>query len=244
MSIHRSASGSLHPSRLVLARVSLVSGEVEGEDIESRSASSNAVTRWRGSPCDPVLTAPYGLQGFWHSADAADILRALLHVASEMKTELIVRVHPLEPIFAYERAVREMSSELADVKVTYSQGSSLEPLLARSAVAVTFASTAFLDCLRRHVPIVSFDWHDFSYRRQLEKHGVFHFAGSLAELRQLARRAVLGDLAAFSGDDSALLNRTPADELVHTLSRCVELAATLEPSHALDARSHPRAATC
>jgi hypothetical protein len=172
------------------------------------------------------LTAPFSMQEFWPSADLDDILRTLLQAAFETNTELIIRVHPLESLGTYKAKVRELSSTSATLaKVTFSQGASLDPILERSAVAVTFASTAFLDCLRHRVPVVSFRWHDFSFRRQLEQHGVFHFAGSLAELRQIVQRAIHGDLPPFAGDIGPFLASTPADELRRGLRCCIELMA-------------------
>ncbi|MGB6700494.1 MAG: hypothetical protein WBE80_17810 [Methylocella sp.] len=172
------------------------------------------------------LTAPFSIQEFWASADLDDILRTLLQAAFETNAELIIRVHPLESQGAYKAKVRELSSTSATLaKVTFSQRASLDPILERSAIAVTFASTAFLDCLRHRVPVVSFRWHDFSFRRQLEEHGVFHFAESLAELRQIVQRAVHGELPPFSGDIGPFLASTPADELRQGLRCCIELTA-------------------
>jgi Capsule polysaccharide biosynthesis protein len=169
------------------------------------------------------LTAPFSMQEFWHSTDLDDILRTLLQAAFETNAELIIRVHPLESLGAYKTKARELSSTSATLpKVTFSQGASLDPLLERSAVAVTFASTAFLDCLRHRVPVVSFRWHDFSFRRQLEEHGVFLFAASLAELRQILQRAIHGDLLPFAGDIEPFLARTPAGELRQGLRGCMK----------------------
>lgn len=96
------------------------------------------------------------MQEFWPSSDLADILEALLQAAYETRAEFIVRVHPLESLDAYQAKIRKLESRLAiRAKVRFSQGTSLDPILERSAVAVTFASTAFLDCLRHRAPIVS-----------------------------------------------------------------------------------------
>ncbi|MGH6846059.1 MAG: hypothetical protein ACREC0_01075 [Methylocella sp.] len=169
------------------------------------------------------LTAPFSMQEFWPSADLDDILRALLQAALETNAELIIRVHPLESLRAYQAKVRELNSTSATFpKVTFSQGASLDPILERSAVAVTFASTAFLDCLRHRVPVVSFRWHDFSFKRQLEEHGVFHLAASLAELRQIVQRAILGDLPPFAGDIEPFLASTPVGELRQGLRSCIK----------------------
>jgi hypothetical protein len=172
------------------------------------------------------LTAPFSMQEFWPSAGLDDILRTLRQAAFETNAELIIRVHPLESLCAYKAKVRELSSTPATLpKVTFSQGASLDPILERSAVAVTFASTAFLDCLRHRVPVVSFRWHDFSFRRQLEEHGVFHFAASLAELRQIVQRAIHGDLPPFAGDIEPFLASTPAGELRQGLRSCIKPVA-------------------
>jgi hypothetical protein len=169
------------------------------------------------------LTAPFSMQEFWPATDLDDILRTLLRAAFEMSAELIIRVHPLESLCTYRAKVREIGAVSdTNAKVTFSQGASLDPILERSTVAVTFASAAFLDCLRHRVPVVSFRWHDFSFRRQLEEHGVFHFAASLAELSQIVQRAVHGDLPPFAGDIEPFLASTPAGELRQGLRCCIK----------------------
>ena len=169
------------------------------------------------------LTAPFSMQEFWPTTDLDDILRTLLQATFETNAELIIRVHPLESLSAYKAKVREIGAVSATLaKVTFSQGASLDPILERSAVAVTFASTVFLDCLRHRVPVVSFRWHDFSFWRQLEKHGVFHFAASLAELRRIVQRAINGDLPPFAGDIEPFLASTPAGELRRGLRCCMK----------------------
>jgi len=169
------------------------------------------------------LTAPFSMQEFWPTTDLDDILRTLLQATFETNAELIIRVHPLESLCAYKATVREIGAVSATLaKVTFSQGTSLDPILERSAVAVTFASTAFLDCLRHRVPVVSFRWHDFSFWRQLEEHGVFHFAASLAELRRIVQRAIDGDLPPFAGDIEPFLASTPAGELRQGLRCCLK----------------------
>lgn len=79
-------------------------------------------------------------------------------------------------------------------EVMFSSGSGLEEVLRSSAVAVTYCSTVFLDCLRLGIPIISFKWHDFSYKSLLESHSVFNFAQSLAELEQLVGKGLRGEL--------------------------------------------------
>jgi hypothetical protein len=107
----------------------------------------------------------------------------------------------------------------ASVQVTYSQGPGLDDLLARSAVAVTFCSTVFLDCLRYRVPIISFGWHDFSYKRQIEEYGVFHFCNSLGDLERLIGLALCGNLLEFSASAAPFLANTTDDEVSGALRR-------------------------
>jgi len=160
------------------------------------------------------LTAPYGQQAFWNESDLNDILLALLEACREARADLVIRVHPMEQIGAYESVMQRLTRQSgAEVNVSYSQGAGLDDLLGRSAVAVTFSSTAFLDCLRHRVPIVSFGWHDFSYKRQISEYGVFHFCESLAELRQLVRRAVQGELPAYESATTPFLAKTSEAEL-------------------------------
>lgn len=169
------------------------------------------------------LTAPYSMHELWPSSDLTDILMALLQATFDEKTELIVRVHPLETQRTYETKLQELNLKLPTrANISFSQGENLDSVLERSAVAVTFASTAFLDCLRHRVPIVSFGWHAFSYRRQIEKHGVFLFAESLAKLRQIVHHAVCGDVSPFSGDFGLFIDDTQDDELQRGLSCCVK----------------------
>ena len=160
------------------------------------------------------LTAPYGMQEYWNESDLDDILRALLESCRATQADLIIRVHPMEQVGTYESVMQRLTQESeVGVNVSYSLGPGLDDLIRRAAVAVTFASTAFLDCLRHRVPIVSFGWHDFSYKRQIAKYGVFHFCASLAELGQLVRKAVQGELPAYASATTPLLANTSEEEL-------------------------------
>jgi hypothetical protein len=113
--------------------------------------------------------------------------------------------------------------DMPPVPVTYSQGPGLDDVLERAAVAVTFSSTAFLDCLRHRVPIVSFGWHDFSYKHQLEEYGVFHFCDNLADLRQLIRLALQGELPEYSASVAPFLADSSEVEIERTLERLLRL---------------------
>lgn len=161
------------------------------------------------------LTAPYGVHEFMHLADLDDILASMLQVAFKEKMKLVVRVHPSESIGYYQQIVTRLIDELRlrDVRVEYSHGPGLEQLVRGSAVAVTFCSTVFLDCLREGIPLVSFDWHDFSYKKQIEKMNVFHFAENLEELISLVADGARGKLASFAGSVEPFLAGTRQEEL-------------------------------
>lgn len=175
------------------------------------------------------LTAPYGLSGFQHLSDLDDILRTLLAVAANHDRELIIRVHPQEDIGFYQNKISQwVQAGQHSIRLSYSQGSGLDALLGRAAVAVTYCSTVFLDCLRHHVPIVSFGWHDFSYKRQIEAWGVFHFAEDLAGLSRLLARSIQGDLPAYSQDTKPFLADTPVETLRGQLAKLTQATSLRE----------------
>jgi hypothetical protein len=154
------------------------------------------------------------MQEFWTKTDLDDIIRVLVEAAASERVELIIRVHPLEQVAQYRvRLEKLLGRALGGVEVTFSQGPELPSVLSRAAVAVTYSSTVFLDCVRQSIPIVSFDWHHFSYKRQIEKYGVFHFAQSLAHLRQLLTEALDGSLQGYDGTIEPFLANTSEDEL-------------------------------
>lgn len=159
------------------------------------------------------LTAPYSMQEYWNETDLDDILLALLKACEDELAELVIRVHPLEQIGTYESVMHRLSREKSGICVSYSQGGDLDELLQHAAVAVMFSSTAFMDCLRHRVPIVSFNWHDFSYKRQVAESGVFHFCESLADLRKIVRDAVRGELPSCSSSITPFLESTAEVEI-------------------------------
>lgn len=170
------------------------------------------------------LTAPYGQQAYWDESDLEDILRTLLAACREGEAELTIRVHPMEQIGVYRAHMQRLSGEEKEgVQITYSQGAGLDELLQRSSLAVTFSSTVFLDCLRRRVPIVSFGWHDFSYKRQIIDHGVFHFCNSLADLRRLVQLALQDKLPSFSSSETLFLANTTEIELKRQIQQLLDV---------------------
>ena len=166
------------------------------------------------------ISAPYSTQEFYHESDLDEILRVLIAAASETGRELVIRVHPLERVAYYQKRVGNLLSRMpTGPQVSYSQGPGLDDVLSRATVAVTFSSTVFLDCLRHGVPIVSFDWHDFSYRNQIERWGAFRFARDLSHLGLLIRDAVAGRLSPFSKNAEPFLAASPDWMLRDELAR-------------------------
>jgi hypothetical protein len=161
------------------------------------------------------LTAPYIFSSN-DPRERGDIYLALLRVAARLGRTIIVRVHPLEDLRQRRREINALNRTLnPQARLEFSQGPGLSDVLDRSAVAVTYASTAFLDCLRRGIPIVSFGWCDFSYKRAIQQLGVFHFAHTLAELEQLVEQGLSGALPARSEMLPEFLAPTTSDELRH-----------------------------
>jgi hypothetical protein len=160
------------------------------------------------------LTSPYSMQEFWNDADLDDILRSLVATAASERVELVIRVHPLEQVSEYRVRLKTLFGKTLDgVDVTFSQGPGLHSVLSRAAVAVTYSSTVFLDCIKLGVPIVGFDWHHFSYKRQIKEHGVFHFAQNLAHLRELLTEALRGTLQGYRGTIEPFLAKSSAEEI-------------------------------
>jgi len=165
------------------------------------------------------LTAPYGLHPVMNEMDLDEILITLLATADEVSRPLVVRVHPMESAGFYEKRVSQLcqNNKLSSVDVSYSQGGDLSSILQKSAIAVTYCSTAFLDCLRHQVPIVSFDWHDFSYKKNLTQHGVFYFATSLQNLEELVHDGMQGNLAPYEQSLEPFLASTTDQQLQTSL---------------------------
>ena len=180
------------------------------------------------APRNAILFLTYGHESekFQHISDLEAILSVLLLVAYEQKCELIVRVHPLEHIGYYRKIMdRLMQNDRDELKLTYSQGAGLDSLLERSAVAVMYCSTIFLDCLQYRIPIVSFGWYDFSYKQHIKEYGAFYFAGCLAELREFLKKSLKGELMPFSRNTIPFLARTTNEKLCNkkdAINKCIQ----------------------
>ena len=166
------------------------------------------------------LTAPYSVQEFFNELDLDEILQSLLNVAAAHKTKLLVRVHPMESVDYYRAKIEKLGSGAnASAEVQFSHGPGLEEAVRNACVAVTYCSTVFLDCLRAGVPIVSFGWHDFSFKQKIGDRRVFHYAQSLAKLEALVGAAIKGKLHSHSGDEEPFLAATGEAELRKAFAR-------------------------
>jgi hypothetical protein len=159
------------------------------------------------------LTAPY-ISATLNIAERDELLHVVLESAIALKRTLLVRVHPLESIGDYRSVLEPMqASSTLKVEVAYSQGPGLEAAVANASVAVTFCSTVFLDCLRHSVPIVSFGWHQFSYKNLISAYGIFKFANSLEHLTQLIEESCLNEGEERSSRYNEVLAPTTEAEL-------------------------------
>ena len=174
-----------------------------------RLASKSEETR------DSILfiTTPYDVPELFHPADLRDVLRSLLRVSHSSGRRLVIRVHPLEKVSSYQRAVAELEQELGHhADVGYSQGPGAEEVFGRSCVAVLHFSTMFLDCLRHGIPIVAFGWHWILYKRRFEEERIFNFASDLKHFEKLIRQGIAGELSLRrTGIEEFLVETEPAE---------------------------------
>ena len=150
------------------------------------------------------VTTDYMYHRSFHFEDLVDILRVCVRAASESKRTLVIRIHPRESSATYHQVLERLAHEGFRADVQFSQGPGLDAVISNAAVAVLYSSTVFLDCLRLGVPIVSFDWHDFAYKDQLKRHGVFAFADSLSHFHALLLDGISGKLAPAKNYDDFL----------------------------------------
>ncbi len=156
------------------------------------------------------VTAYYAHLPFCHESDLEEILRVVAQTAASAGRPLLVRVHPLETVESYRRRLEQIvARDRLAVEIEYSQGGDPDAIVQRSAAAVLFWSTMFIDCVRWGVPIVSPGWHDFNFKSKIAPYGIFHFADSLAHLADLVSSTLDGRLGAPGGSE---VFDTPATE--------------------------------
>ncbi len=151
-----------------------------------------------------------------------DILKTVLEAVAKSKSTLVIRVHPLERIVDYQNIVNQLSAKLSSpFEVQYSQGPGLDRLLEQASGVILSSSTLFLDCLHYQIPVISFDWYHFAYKKQIETYGVFYFAKSLSNLSHLIQQAARGELAAYKGSTQLFAAETPKLEIKNILAKLV-----------------------
>ncbi len=162
-----------------------------------------------------LLTYPYKLSNLQthHTAGVEEVLGAVARAVAKTDATLVVRVHPAEKVGVYRQMLaRVAGADFARTRAQFSQGGSAAPVVKGACAAVNFYSTVFLDCLAQQVPVISYDWYDFTEKKLLAEEGVFHFATDLADLRRLVTTAIAGKLPAFEKDVEPFLARTDPAE--------------------------------
>lgn len=175
-----------------------------------------AVSNMSNSARNSILyiTTPYHVPEFYHREDLRQILHSLLRVANSAARPLLIRVHPMEKISAYQRKIGELQRELGlHAVVQYSQGPGVEEVLARSSVAALHFSTMFMDCLRHRIPIVSPGWHWFPNQGQFQEEGIFNFACDLQHFEVLLHEGIAGKLPVRKSGLEQFLAPTQAAEI-------------------------------
>jgi hypothetical protein len=185
-------------------------------------------TALNASQCILYISAPYHLQGLWHPIEQREILIALARASIETGLSLVIRIHPLESVAHYQLLMKDAVGHLrAAPHIEFSQGDDEDAVVARAVVAILHSSTLFLKCLAAAVPIVSLNWHDFSFKPLLTRDGVFYFANDLAHLYTLAKAGAQGQLAPYPGKVEPFLADTSEADLRYALR--VAGAAALPP---------------
>jgi hypothetical protein len=164
------------------------------------------------------LTADYRNQDYMHVGEIDQLLHTLVAATLEAGRPLVVRVHPRNSLGEYRSRVATIARRagLSAGHVRFSQGGGLDRLVDESCAVVTYYSTVFLDCVRRGVPLISFGWHHFSYKPNIEPLGVYHFAKTFDHCRALICEAAAGRLRPYTGDARVFLASTPPHQITET----------------------------
>jgi hypothetical protein len=185
------------------------------------------------------ITMPYDILPLFHRGDLRDILGCLLRVSCNLKRQLLIRVHPMESIFSYQKLVSEIQHEFGlSCNVVYSQGPNAEEILARSSVAVLYFSTMFLDCLTHGIPIISPDWHWFANKCHFKQAAIFNFASDLSDLERLVQLGIDGLLESRRTSLEDFLAPTQPEEISKVLSDLWQSRRRSHPSIAEVIPSH------
>ncbi len=187
------------------------------------------------------ITTPYSGPALLHPAELEEILGRLLRLCHSRGRRLVIRVHPMEKIAAYQRLVDALQRQADNrVEVLYSQGPGAEEVLTHSCVAVLYFSTMFLDCLRHGIPIISFGWHWFPNKRHYEAEQIFNFARNLGHFEELLNAALAGKLRSRRDGLETFLASTQAEDVSRLLAQIWESRSRVEAT----AASYAAGASC
>jgi hypothetical protein len=149
------------------------------------------------------VTAPYSMAAFWDASELVQIIDCLVAASQKLECRLVIRVHPLEKVDTYRRLIEQVDG----TNVEFSQHGDSSACLRRAAVAVLFSSTMFLDCLKQEIPVISFGWHDFSWKSQIASKGVFYFCKSFSDLTNLLTLAIQESLPPYKTGTAEFLEQ-------------------------------------
>ncbi len=146
--------------------------------------------------------------------DMKSIFEALLRAMDGVENKLIIRIHPRERVDSY----REFFNNLIEgsgckVNIEYSQGDDLEGQLDNAAAVILFASTLFMRCLSRKVPVISFNWIHFGLIERVKKLSMLYYAQSLQDLRSLVNKAAKGELKPLCENGELFFDNTEGAEI-------------------------------
>lgn len=168
------------------------------------------------------VTAPFYHNNSVLNIDIDSILLTLLETVSRASAKLIIRVHPREKITDYKIKIsRILQKNPLQVNISYSQGNNLETILQEAAVVVMLVSTIFLDCIQYKIPIISFDWYNFSFKEKLKSLSVVYFAENLKDFSALLLKAIHGNLELTTQESNFFLASTPSQVINEKLNSLI-----------------------
>ncbi len=152
-----------------------------GFEVSAKAVRSN---RGESMPRVTFFTAPANVVLFWNPSVVLWETVALLDELTTRRHSMTVRVHPADQIDKYRQAWIKHCGRLPD-GVSFEKGGSLEPVLAKTDVALMAFSTVFLNCLASGIPVVGLGWYPFMWQAQLQEGGYIRFANSLGKVKCL-----------------------------------------------------------
>jgi hypothetical protein len=109
------------------------------------------------------FSEPYALAGGRCGEFYRELLPPLADLASRMKLELVVKLHPMESVSERQEFINRGLPLTQQKKVRVVDGVLSEELLNSASFGVTLRSTAAVDCAIRGIPVFLCAWLDDSY---------------------------------------------------------------------------------